>query len=611
MTEGNGGSPPASNPQGLPAESLTGIAGSPGVAIGTAVVIGSRLQQVPRRTVPASAHDSEIARFRRATDRAKSALFKLTAHVSNVSTVRSVLEAYTLMVEDPRLHEEVEHRIKDENRCAEWAVMLAIEAIASELASSQDEYLRERSRDIEFVGEHVLRGFTLGSTIVPRIPSGPVVLVARDLSPADTAGLVTGGSAMIAPGATVVGFVTERGTRTSHTSITARALRVAAVVGVGDVFESVATGDMLVVDGIRGIVRVRPSALDLREAEQRAGRYLALSRELSHAVIGPPTTRDGTTVTLRANVEFPDEARQAHDAGAEGVGLYRTEFLYIERPTPPAEEEQVAAFRAVLEAMPGVPVTLRTFDVGGDKFASTFKLPAEANPMLGVRAVRLAKLRPDVFVEHLRAMVRAAAFGDLKIMVPMVAAIDELRWVREMLSQAKAELVARGERVPDHIPLGVMIEVPSAAVLADHFAREADFMSLGTNDLIQYSLAVDRSSRALAHLGSPFDPSILRLIHGVVLAGKKHDCPVSVCGAMAGDPLAGMLLLGLGLREFSLEVAAIPEMRETFRRATLAEAVDVATRALEMGTSAEVQALVTGVFGERLHDILAGEADEV
>jgi phosphotransferase system enzyme I (PtsI) len=592
-------------------ELLHGIPGSPGVAIGRAIVIGNPRHQVPRRYALPEAHQAELARFRRASERARMQLKGVASNLGSVSAAHSVIEAYAMMVEDPMLASEVERLIRSENRCAEWAVSLAVDSIAAQLARADDPYLRERSRDIEFVGEHLLRGFASQSAGYPTIPRGNIVLFARDLSPADTASIVSGGAeisgAPIIPGSTVVAFVTEGGTRTSHTSITARALKLPAVVGVSDVFDSIRTGDLVVVDGLRGIVVIHPDESSLHDARGRGERYSALRDALALARERAARTLDGTTVAVRANVENPEEARRGREVGAEGVGLYRTEYLYVDRLHPPSEDEQLAAFRDVIASMDRLPVVLRTFDIGGDKFVSTFKLPPELNPMLGLRAVRLAMTRPEVFLEHLRAMIRSTAFGDVRIMVPMVSTLDELRWVRKMVETACEQLRARGEQVPDQIPLGVMIEVPAAAVLADHFAREAAFLSIGTNDLIQYTLAVDRSSRRLAHLASPFNPATIRLIDRVVRAGERYQCPVSVCGAMAGDPLAAVLLLGLGVREFSMEVSAIPEIRETFRRVSVEEAQRVAERALDLSTAEEVDNIVVETFAPRLHDILAGE----
>lgn len=429
--------------------------------------------------------------------------------------------------------------------------------------------------------------------------AGPSILVAHDLSPADTAALVD---------RPVIGFVTEVGTRTSHTSIMARALEIPAVVGVAGALKKIASGDLVVVDGLRGVVLVHPGAVELEEARVRGERHVAHARELSEARDRAAVTADGERVRLFANVELPAEAILARDQGADGIGLYRTEFLYIDRASPPTEDQQFEIFRAVVEAMAPRPVTLRTFDIGGDKFVSTFQVPPEMNPMLGLRAVRLALSRPEVFLEHLRAMVRASAFGDVRIMIPMVAGLNELRQVRSMLRRAQDEVRARGLPCAEEIPLGVMIEVPAAAVLVDHFAREAAFLSLGTNDLIQYALAVDRTSQSLAYLASPFDPAILRLILNVIRAGRDFRRTVCICGAMASDPLAAMLLLGLGMRDFSMEAAAIPEIKEALRRVTLIQAEAVAAEALSCATADEVEACVAGVFAPLLCDLLTGEA---
>jgi phosphotransferase system enzyme I (PtsI) len=373
------------------------------------------------------------------------------------------------------------------------------------------------------------------------------------------------------------------------------------------VLRRVSAGDTVIVDGLRGTVVVRPTQEQLDEARGRADRHSAQAKELQESRHRAPTTKDGVPLTLRANVELPAEAILARDQGADGIGLYRTEFLYIDRASPPTEDQQFEIFRAVVEAMRPKPVVLRTFDIGGDKFASTFQVPPEMNPMLGLRAVRLALSRPDVFLEHLRAMVRASAYGNVKIMIPMVASLSELRHVRALLAEAHADVRDRGLPCADEIPLGVMIEVPSAAVMVDLFAQEAAFLSLGTNDLIQYTLAVDRTSRSLAYLASPFDPSILRLVAGVLRAGEEWECPVSICGAMASDPLAAMLLLGLGVRDFSMEAAAIPEIKEALRRVSLVDAETTAAAAMRLHTAEEVEHCVAASFAPLLYDLLTGE----
>ena len=582
------------------AEMLRGIAGAPGVAIGAAVVMGSAKSTYPRRHIHEEDADAELARFTGAVERVQQNLHEMSGRLGDKPSEAAILEAYSAMVGDEVLLEAVKKQIRNEKRCAEWAVVAACADIARRIAAVDDPYLRERSHDVEFVGERVLRALMGAGGAEGTIPklTGRSVLVGHDLSPADTAGLVT---------EPVVAFVTEMGTRTSHTSIMARALEIPAVVGVTDALARIATGDLIIVDGLRGVVIVDPTPEQLEEARGRAERYTAFSRELQESRDRPPATLDGTRITLRANVELPAEAILARDYGAEGIGLYRTEFLYIDRLSPPTEEEQFEVFRAVVEAIRPRPVVLRTFDIGGDKFVSTFQLPPEMNPMLGLRAIRLALSRPDVFLEQLRAMLRASAYGDVRIMIPMVASLSELRETKTLLEEARAQVKARGQPMAEHIPLGVMIEVPSAALMVDRFAQEASFLSLGTNDLIQYALAVDRTARNLAYLASPFDPSILRLVSNVVRAGVLYNCPVSICGAAASDPLCATLLLGLGLRDFSMESAAIPEIKEAFHRIKISEAEAIAEEALACTTADEVEHCVAAALATKLYDLLTGE----
>lgn len=574
---------------------LSGISASPGVALGRVLVLGPQRYGVPRRAIESHEVVVEIARFRRATDRAQDHLKTLATTARENPAAAAVLDAYVVMVKDPMVEGEVERHIREELRCAEWGVALAIELFAERLATSKDAYLRERSHDIEYVGEHVLRAFVETTAARDALPEGPVVIVARDLSPADTAALM---------GEPVVAFITETGTRTSHTAITARALHLPAVVGVTDALSHLQTGDFVIVDALRGSITARPTEEELTRAVERAERYRSFTIELLAAKDQAAVTKDGVFVSLRANVELPDEVRAAREAGAQGIGLYRTEYLFIDRAHPPTEEEQESVFRGIVEAMDGLPVTLRTFDIGGDKFTTNFVAPRELNPMLGLRAVRLALSRPEVFEAHLRAMVRASAAGDVRIMIPMVSNLTEYRKVKAMLDRAIRTVRAAGVPCKENIPLGVMIEVPSAAILADHFAREVGFMSIGTNDLVQYTLAVDRGSRRLAYLASPFDPAVLRLLDNVARAGEAFECPVSVCGAMASDPLAVTCLLGLGIRDLSMESGSVPEIREVVRRLRFDEAQAVARRALDMGTAEEVETLFAEHFAPVLSDLL-------
>jgi phosphoenolpyruvate-protein phosphotransferase (PTS system enzyme I) len=581
---------------------LKGIGGSPGVAVGSALVVGDTRTAYARRHLSSAQIEPEVERLHRAVEDAKRHLREVSARLpAGPLETNAILDAYLTMVGDPMLIERVTKKIRDERKCAEWAVAQSSDEIAKLFApadaNERDAYIAERRHDVEFVTDRLLRELTGDvKQIVPRLDQ-PVIVIARDLSPADTAGMVR---------EPVIGFVTEIGTRTSHTAIMARALEIPAVVGVADALSIVRTGDTLVVDGLRGEVVVNPSEIMIEEARGRGARHLAFARGLLTARNQPCVTRDGEPVCLKANVELPAEAILALDHGAEGIGLYRTEFIYIDRRTMPTEDEQYELYRAVVEAVAPRPVTLRTFDIGGDKFASSFQLPAEMNPALGLRAVRLALSRPDVFLTHLRAMLRASVHGDLRIMVPMVASVQELREVRRLLGRAMNEVDAAGHGRAKHIPLGMMIEVPSAVVMADVLAREAEFFSIGTNDLIQYTLAIDRGNRSLAPLASPFHPAILRMIRQVTRAAAVHAVPVALCGAMASDPLAAVLLLGLGLRELSMEAAAIPEIKEAIRRVTMADCERTAEAALALDTAEAVEELVAGAFAPSLFDLLTG-----
>jgi phosphoenolpyruvate-protein phosphotransferase (PTS system enzyme I) len=578
---------------------LKGIPGSPGLVIGPAAIVGAPDCSFSRRNIRSREIEAELARFKAAVVRAQDGIRQVVDRVKTVPAraETSILEAYEMMLGDEVLAESVERNIRINRQNAEWAVSTTTKELCQQFEKVTDPYIAERRHDVTFVGERLLRAFTKNDPAEPVTKlTEPSVALAHDLSPADTAAMVK---------EPVVAFVTEVGTRTSHTSIMARALEIPAVVGVADALGRIGPGDTVIVDGFRGEVTVCPTEEMIADALDRAERHNRLVKHLRTEKDKQASTIDGVAVHLRANVEFPAEALLALDYGAEGVGLYRTEFLYVDRAVPPDEEEQYQIYRDVVETVSPRQVTLRTFDIGGDKFVSTFQVPPEMNPALGLRAVRLALSRPDVFLEQLRAMVRASAHGDLQIMIPMVASLREYHEVKRLLGRAMKEVSSRGQKHAKKIPLGVMIEVPAAAVMADMFAREADFLSLGTNDLVQYALAIDRTSRSLAYLASPFDPSVLRLIVNVVAAAERHGKSVSVCGAMASDPLAAILLVGLGFRELSMEAAAIPETKEALGRVTFAEASAVANDALGQESAEDVERTVAAAFAPRLFDLLA------
>ncbi len=596
-----GSSPPPPPTERQPTITLEGIAGLPGLAVGRAVVVDTRRPGVTRRRIAKHRAEEEMARFDAAVSLAAQGLHDVASNVrtSAIRAELSILEAYIMMVQDESLREDVERHVRIDRQCAEWAVDTAVSEMAQHLRSGTDPYLAERSHDFEFVGDRIIRALTGRQRALSMPDLGePSIIIAHDLSPAETAGLSK---------RTVLAMVTEVGTRTAHTAILARALELPAVVGVRDILGTVANGDLVIVDALRGRVIINPSPEMIQRAEVRVERYKAVGLKLRESRDRRAVTRCGIPVTLKANIELPSEAGIALELGAQGVGLYRTEFLYVNRAEPPGEDEQYAIYKRVLETVAPLSVTLRTFDIGGDKFVSAFQAPPEMNPALGLRAVRLALARPDIFLEQLRAMVRASAHGPLSIMIPMISSVRELRRVRELYEQAVSEVDQAGQARAEHIPLGIMVEVPSAAVMAEELAREAEFMSIGTNDLVQYSLAVDRSSRELAYIASPFDPAILRLISGVVGAAKRHNRPVAVCGAMASDPLAATLLVGMGLRELSMEASAIPGVKEAICRLTLSDAEVVADKAMQQIAADEAEKVVADAFAPMLADLLDAE----
>jgi len=573
---------------------LEGIPGSAGYAIGRAIVVDTRRNGVVRRHIPKHAADDELDRFDRAVQVAARELRAAEERARQRGTrlETSILEAYLLMVSDETLREDVERRIRIDLLCAEWSLSAAVEEMAAHLRLAGDPYLAERSHDLEFVADRIL-GSLSGRTSVFALPGDrpPGILVAHDLAPTETVGLTRD---------RVLAIVTEAGTRTSHTAILARALEIPAVVGAAGLLGKIGDGDVLAVDGVHGRVIVHPSPELIQQIRERTHRFEAAARARQKLRDRPIVTRCGVPIEVRANIELPGEAELALGQGARGIGLYRTEFLYVERTEPPTEDEHYETYRRVLEAMAPLPVTLRTFDIGGDKFVSSLLVPKDMNPALGLRAVRLGLARPDIFVTQLRGMIRASAHGQLRVMVPMIASLGELRAVRILFERALAEVDAAGHARARHVPLGMMVEVPSAAIMAAEFAREAEFFSVGTNDLVQYALAVDRASPELAYLASFYDPAVLRLIATVIRAGHDHDRPVGLCGAMASDQLAAVLLVGLGLRELSMEPSAIPAAREAIGAVTLAEATEAARAALQELTAAEVERYLVRRFADRL-----------
>jgi len=566
---------------------IKGVAAAPGIGIGRAMVVAPGTQRGDAGVTAASppgaatvraaeeitaeAVPGELARFASAVDAVRAALTALRAQVARTSGEdnAAIIDAQVLMLDDPALVEGVRERIGTAHKTARQAVVEVVEQLAAGLEAVPDEYIRQRATDVRDAGRQLV-AFLDGETATPEAAG---VVVTPELTPSQAAAL---------DGDKVDGIVSGGGGRTSHAAFLAAARGIPAVFGVGEAWRQVRDGDTLVVDGNRGVVTVNPAAEELEAFRAQRAAWLAERAALARLRDLPAETADGRRrVELAANIGEPGDVAAALASGAEGIGLFRTEFLFLERTDLPSEEEQFQAYRAVLEGMGGWPVIIRTLDAGGDKPVAALGLPAEDNPFLGHRAIRICLDRTDVFATQLRALLRASAYGRLLIMFPFIASVDEVRRAKAVLAEVKAGLDREGIAYDPNVQVGVMIEVPSAAVTADLIAPEVDFFSIGSNDLTQYTLAVDRTNERVASYYNPLHPAVLRLCKQVIDAAHGAGIWAGMCGEMAGDPQAIPILLGLGLDEFSMSPQALPKAREIIRSLTMDEAEARARAALQ------------------------------
>ena len=579
---------------------LRGIPASPGLVVGPVHLLRWEVPEVPSRLVSDAEVAGELQRLRDAVTAAIERLRVVQARAeANAGPAEAaIFEVQVAMLEDPSLQESIEALIR-QNLAAEKAVDLVLLEWRERFGRSTNPLMRERTGDLIDVQIRLLT-LLLGlpdHDPVDLAPGDGVILVTHDLTPSLTVQLDR---------RAIVGIATDAGTRTSHVAILARSLGLPAVVGLLDATQRVRTGDRVILDATNGVLLPKPTAAELSAFADRAQREAVALAALSAEAVGEALTTDGHRVTLRANVDLPDEAARAVESGAEGVGLMRTEFLVVGRAAMPTEEEQVEAYRNVLKAFPGQPVVIRTYDVGGDKLPMG-GFPHEPNPFLGWRAIRMCLDEPAIFSVQLRALLRVAAEGDVRIMLPLVVSVDEVRQARFLLEEAADDLARRGVPHRRDVPLGVMVETPAAAIAADTFAGEVAFLSLGTNDLVQYTLAVDRGNASLVTRFTPLHPAVLRLIARTVEAGEASGVEVSVCGEMASQPLMAFVLLGLGVRTLSVAATGIPLVKRLVRGVSVAAASAAAQDALRDATPADVErGLRTALIAELGESMLDG-----
>ncbi|MDX9783261.1 MAG: phosphoenolpyruvate--protein phosphotransferase [Spirochaetia bacterium] len=568
---------------------LRGVAASPGAAIASAFLYSDDYSSaIPAYSIQSEDASEEFERYKEAVAQAKGEVKNLRekALTEAGEEQAAIFDAHLLMLDDPDVLEQVQERLHSTLMNVESIVFTLEQEMIDQLSSSQDPYIQERVSDVHDVIHRVLghllhrERFSLGDL------ENDVILVARDLLPSDMVGMAR---------TKIRGIALEAGGRTSHAAILARAFGIPAVLGLGPFMADVQGGSSIIVDGDKGLVVIDPDEGALKKEKAARSRRLAREKEFSGMRDFPAATKDGQRILLKANIEVPEELEAVLEQRADGIGLFRSEFLFLGGHIP-GEEAQFKAYKKVVEGMEGKPVTIRTLDIGGDKVLPELGAQDEKNPLLGWRAIRFCLSKTDIFRTQLRALLRAAAFGDLRIMFPMISTVEELVRARGILEEAQWECRMRGLEVPAQIKAGIMIEVPSAALCSDILARSADFFSIGTNDLIQYTMAVDRGNEKVAYLHDPFNPAVLRLIRTTIEAAKKAKIEVSLCGEMGADPLAALLLVGMGLRELSMSAVSIPFVKSFLFSQKLEDAENLAEAVTHMTSSTQVATYIASRF---------------
>lgn len=571
---------------------ISGILASPGIVFGKALVLKEEQIVLDKRKISEDEVESEVARFYKGREAAAAQLtaIKEKARQTLGEEKEAIFEGHLMILEDEELEEEIVAYLKEHKVTADVAASVIIDQQVAMLSDIDDEYLKERAGDIRDIGNRLLKNI-LGMNIIDLGEiSEESILVAYDLTPSETAQLNLD---------KVLGFITDIGGRTSHTSIMARSLELPAIVGTNDVTSRINTGDYVVLDAINNAVYVNPTEEEIARLRALEQKYKEEKAELIKLKDLPAVTLDGRQVDVCANIGTIRDIDGAERNGAEGVGLYRTEFLFMDRDQLPSEEEQFQAYKAVVEAMKNRLVILRTMDIGGDKDLPYMNLPKEMNPFLGWRAIRIALDRREILNAQLRAVLRASAFGKLAVMFPMIISVEEVRELKAVLETLKQQLREEGKAFDENIQVGVMVETPSAAVNAKFLAKEVDFFSIGTNDLTQYTLAVDRGNELISHLYNPLTPSVLSLIKQVIDASHAEGKWTGMCGELAGDEKATILLLGMGLDEFSMSAISVPKIKKLIRNVNYQDAQDLAKEVLQQPTAEDIEQLIANFLAEK------------
>ena len=571
---------------------ISGILASPGIAFGKALLLIEDEIVINRKKISDDQVDQEVKRFLDGRAQAAQQLeaIRVKAGETFGEEKAAIFEGHIMLLEDEELEQEIIDLIKKDHASADAAAYSVIDGQAKALEELDDEYLKERAADVRDIGKRLLQNI-LGLHIVDLSAiQDESILVAKDLTPSETAQLNL---------KKVLGFITDLGGRTSHTSIMARSLELPAIVGTGNVTATIKNGDFLILDGVNNKVYVNPSESELEELKAVQTQYLSEKHELAKLKDLPAITLDGHQVEVCANIGTVRDVAGAERNGAEGVGLYRTEFLFMDRDSLPTEEEQFQAYKAVAEAVGSQAVIVRTMDIGGDKDLPYMNLPKEENPFLGWRAIRIAMDRKEILHAQLRAILRASAFGKLRIMFPMIISVEEVRILKAELETLKAQLREEGKAFDESIEVGIMVETPASAVIARHLAKEVDFFTIGTNDLPQYALAVDRGNDLISHLYNPMTPSVLNLIKQVIDASHAEGKWTGMCGELAGDERATLLLLGMGLDEFSMSAISIPGIKKIIRNTNFEDAKALAEQALAQPTAEDLMNLVNKFIKEK------------